>query len=139
MLARIDPIKWVDDLFCSARNGRGVRLEWIGRDGWDGEQLLRSYGVRVWARGYDYENEQRYSLTVRAAQAKFADGLLRGAGFAVVSPQLSPPITPRSSWGVPAAPQGLAGWLQEIAIGGVSVRASRRRATRSTRRQRARR
>lgn len=131
----IDPIKWVDDLFCSARNGRGTRIEWIGAAGFDGELLLRRYGIRVWGRGYDHDGENRFSVHVRPAQAKFAAGLLAGAGCAILEGPSSAPIRPASAWGAPAPAQGLAGALVDMMSGGLRAE---RRAARRNRRQRGR-
>lgn len=109
MLARIDPIKWLDDLVCVATNGRGTYIEWIGPTGDAIEMMLRAHGVRVWARRYDYENEHRYGIHVRPAQARWAAGLIAGQGGVVVVGPPSPPIRPQSTWGAPAPAQGLAG------------------------------
>ena len=120
-LLRIDPIKWIDDLLCSARNGPGVRIEWlaVGPDGAAVENFLRERGIRVWGRKYAFGGPgDTYAVTVRAAQAEIADGLLRGWGVPVVSPQLSRPVTFGRVWGVPAPAQGLGGLLVQGATGG---------------------
>lgn len=110
MFARIDPIKWLDDLLCSAVNGRGVQVVWVGgQTGAEGEVLLRSFGVRCWGRVYDYDREGRFGVTVRRRQANYAAGLLLGHGFCVVSHPHARPIRPRTSWGKPAPAQGFAG------------------------------
>lgn len=105
----LDPIKWIDDLYTTSRNGRGVLIEWDSNchTGAEVESFLRSYGVKCYARRYPSNGVA--GCHVRTAQAKFADGLLRGAGFAVLSKQLSKPITPRTQWGVPAKAQGFGG------------------------------
>lgn len=109
----IDPIKWIDDAYTTSRNGRGVLLEWSAASttGADVETLLRTFGVKVYARKYPTRREKIAGCHVPEAQAAYADGLLRGHGIAVVSPQLSKPIRPSTSWGVPAKAQGLAGAL----------------------------
>lgn len=110
MFARIDPIKWLDDLLCSAVNGRGVQVVWVGgQTGAEGEVLLRSFGVRCWGRVYDYDREGRFGVTVRRSQAAWAASLLAGHGFCVVSHPNVRPIRPASSWGKPAPAQGFAG------------------------------
>lgn len=105
----LDPIKWIDDIYTTSRNGRGVLLQWDSRahTGAEVEAFLRSYGVKCYARRYPSNGVA--GCHVRSEQAQYADGLLRGAGFAVLSKQLSPPISPRSQWGVPAKPQGFGG------------------------------
>lgn len=109
----MDLLKWLDDLYTTARNGRGVLLEWDAdaHTGAEVEHLLRSYGVRTYARRYPSKRRRVAGVHVRTAQAKFADGLLRGYGIAVVSRQLSEPITPARRWGVPAPAQGLHGHI----------------------------
>jgi len=106
-----DLIKFVDDIYTTSRNGRGVLLEWDAtiNSGAEVEQLLRSYGVKVYGRKYPTRSEPISGCHVRKSQAKFADGLLRGAGIAVLSERLSKPIKPKESWGAPAPAQGLGG------------------------------
>ena len=139
MFGRIDPIKWIDDMLASAVNGRGVRIEWIGGlPGAEGELLLRSYGVRCWRRAYDHEREERFGVHVRPSQAKFAAGLLGGAGCAVVVGPRVAPIRPASAWGVAAPAQGLSGLLVDFLGGGVRFRnrQDRRGGERAARRRR---
>lgn len=134
---RLNPILLLDDLLCTAANGgRGVRIGWLADSATAGVQLLQAHGVRSW--GYDMARnpDRRYCL-VRPAQAAWAVGLLKGAGFGVVAGPDAPAVAPRSSWGVPAPGVGLGGLVASLL--GVSVRAARRREARSTRRQRARR
>lgn len=104
-----DPIKWLDDLYTIARNGRGVLLTWDSQahTGAEVEAFLRSWGIRCYAR--QYPSNGVAGCHVRSRQAVFADGLLRGHGFVVLSPQLSKPITPSSQWGVPAKATGFGG------------------------------
>lgn len=134
-LLRIDPIKWIDDFLCSARNGPGVRIEWlaVGPDGATVENFLRERGIRVWGRKYAFNGPgDTYAVTVRAAQAKIADGLLRGWGVPVVSPQLSRPVTFGRVWGVPAPAQGFGG----LVLGGLTGGPRARRAGYESRRPR---
>ena len=141
-LRQIDPIKWLDDAICAARNGPGVRIEWLasGPDGADVENFLRERGIRVWGRKYAFDGpEDTFAVTVRRAQAKIADGLLRGWGVPVVSPQLSRPVTFGRVWGVPAPAQGLAGALVDGMTGGPRVERSRAESRRVRRRARPRR
>lgn len=116
LLQMFDPIKWVDDAYTTGRNGRGVLLEWDSNahTGAEVESLLRSYGVAVYARKYRTSGDPTVGCHVRQAQAKFADGLLRGHGVAVLSPQLSPPIRPQHRWGVDAKAQGFAGIVGDM-------------------------
>jgi hypothetical protein len=112
-LRHFDPLKWIDDLLCTLHNGGGVLLTFQIDTTWSGEdveRLLRTYGVKVYARVYA-DDDGHAGLHVRHAQAKYADGLLRGHGVNVTSPVLSKPIRPSTSWGAPAKAQGLAGML----------------------------
>lgn len=131
-----DPLKWADDAVQLAKHGDSVLLTFQTDTSWapvDVEHLLRSFGVKVYARQYQ-DDEGHAGLHVRAAQAKFADGLLRGHGVNVTSRQLSRPIRPSSSWGAPAPAQGLAGAVIDATTG-----APRRRRRAAERRQRSRR
>lgn len=125
-LEYFDLIKWLDDLFCTAKNGRGVLLEWSATSvaGSDVEALLRRYGVKVYARRYAKDGTA--GCHVRTAQAKYADGLLRGYGVPVLSKQLSKPIRPRRAWGVPATAQGIAGAINQSMDGDSTKRRPRR-------------
>jgi hypothetical protein len=80
--------------------------------------LLRSYGVRVFARQYPRKHGGVAGCHVRRAQAKYADGILRGHGVPVLSKQLSRPIRPRRRWGVMAKSSGFAGWMNDALFGG---------------------
>ena len=118
----VDPGKLIDDLYTRGKNGGGVLLEWDAgaTDGApsDIEALLRSYGVKVYARQYPRKHGGVAGCHVRRAQAKYADGILRGHGVPVLSKQLSKPIRPRRRWGVMAKPQGFAGWMNDAIFGG---------------------
>ena len=118
----VDPGKLIDDLYTRFRNGGGVLLEWDAQatDGApsDVEALLRSYGVRVFARQYPRKHGGVAGCHVRRAQAKYADGILRGHGVPVLSKQLSRPIRPRRRWGVMAKSSGFAGWMNDAIFGG---------------------
>ena len=122
----IDPIKWIDDAYTTSRNGRGALLEWdaTSTTGADVETLLRTFGVKVYARKYPTRQEKIAGCHVPSAQAAYADGLLRGHGIPVVSAPLSKPIRPSRSWGVPAKAQGLAGKLGDAM--GVAPRKERK-------------
>jgi len=116
LMQMIDPVKWIDDAATSAANGEGVLLTWDStvHTGAEVERLLRSYGVAVYGRKYPLSDDPTAGCHVRKAQAKYADGLLRGHGIAVLSPQLSPPIRPRHRWGVDAKPQGFGGIVGDM-------------------------
>ncbi len=117
----VDPGKLIEDLYTRSKNG-GVLLEWDAgaTDGApsDIEALLRSYGVKVYARQYPRKHGGVAGCHVRRAQAKYADGILRGHGVPVLSKQLSKPIRPRRRWGVMAKSQGFAGWMNDALFGG---------------------
>lgn len=107
----LDPLKWIDDTYTAIRNGRGVLITWdaTSTTGAEVEALLRAYGVRVYGRRYPTRTNPVAGCHVRSKQAKFADGLLRGHGIAVLSKPLSKPIKPLRQWGAPAPAQGLGG------------------------------
>lgn len=111
LMQMFDPIKWVDDAATMGMNGDSVLLTWDAKvhTGAEVERLLRSYGVACYGRKYPLSDDPTAGCHVRAAQAKFADGLLRGNGIAVLSPVLSAPIRPQYRWGVDAKPQGFGG------------------------------
>lgn len=141
---RLNPILLLDDILCAAANGgRGVRISWMAGAAWPAVEVLRAHGVRVWGAEM-HSNPERRSCLVRPAQARWAVGLLKGAGAAVVEGPDAAPIAPRSNWGAIAPGQGLAGVAHDIFRFGWKARwrkdrQARRRAARSTRRQRARR
>lgn len=134
----LDPLKWIDDAVQLAKHGGGVLLTFQTDTTWapvDVERLLRRFGVSVYARQYQ-DGDGHAGLHVRHAQAKFADGLLRGHGVDVTSPVLSKPVRPSTAWGVPAKAQGLGGIVID-AMGGAPE--SRRRERRPARNRRERR
>ena len=131
-LRYFDPLKWIDDAVQLAKHGDNVLLTFQTDSSWapvDVERLLRTYGVKVFARQYE-DDEGHAGLHVRAAQAKFADGLLRGHGVNVTSRQLSRPIRPSTSWGAPAPAQGLAGAVIDAMSRPLPTRRRRQRRTR---------
>lgn len=111
-----DPLKWIDDIYTTSRNGRGTLITWDAtiNGGAEVERLLRTYGVRVYGRTYPTRKNPVSGCHVRDSQAKFADGLLRGHGIAVLSKQLSKPIKPTRQWGAPAPAQGLGGMVGDV-------------------------
>jgi len=119
-----DPIKWIDDAFSGARHGATVKITWAadGPNGPTVEQYLRSLGVYVVKRQYSPEGSgQDFGVYVRAKQAKYADGLLRGKNWPVTSPELSRPISPRTTFGAPVNAVGMLGNVAENLFGGPSV------------------
>lgn len=113
VIQSFDPIKWIEDCYTISRNGRGVLLLWDACEhtGVEVENFLRAHGVIVYARKYHTSDDPTAGCHVRTSQAKFADGLLRGHNFAMLSPQLSAPIRVSRPWGAPARAQGLTGRL----------------------------
>lgn len=132
---RLNPILLLDDLLCTATNGGGVRIGWVAGEAATAIRLLRSHGVRSW--GYDVaRNPDRRFCLVRPAQARWAVGLLKGAGFAVIEGPDAAPIAPRTNWGVPAPGVGMGG-LAAALLGVAGSRQDRRRQARQPRRRRA--
>ncbi len=134
-LRYFDPLKWIDDAVQLAKHGGGVLLTFQTDSSWapvDVERLLRRYGVKVFARVYQ-DDEGHAGLHVRHAQAKFADGLLRGHGVNVTSPQLSKPVRPSRDWGAPTRGQGLGGLVVDAMDGGLPGRRRERRQRRERR------
>jgi hypothetical protein len=120
-----NPILLLDELLCTAANGGGVRIGWYAPEALSGVKLLRAHGVRCWGGAYARKPDRRW-VTVRPAQAKWAAGLLRGAGYVVFEGPDADPIAPRTNWGAPAPGQGLNG-IVESALTGVSRRRSSRK------------
>lgn len=77
----------LDGLISRIRYGNGVRLEWISSAYWTGGRvvkLLTSYGIRPYAFGSPWRNQDRRSLRVRKAQAGWAEYILLRAGVPLV-------------------------------------------------------
>ncbi len=55
-------------------------------------------------------------------QARYAVGLLKGAGYPVFEGPPSPPIRPRTNWGAPAPGQGLNGIMEALFVPGYHKR-----------------
>ena len=119
-----DLIRWADDLLCTLRYGRGVKLAWAKAPGWSGarvEMLLRQYGVRVYRRQYAYREGDEYGVHVLPQQAQWAEYVLRKAGCPLTSPlvneanrRVQPGGAMPRAWGVPAKPVGLAGRVADF-------------------------
>jgi hypothetical protein len=113
-----DPIKWADDLRSLLAYGRGHKLEWPKDSGMTGvavERIANRYGIKTYCRDYGHGKETR-GFRVPAAQAKWADYLLRKAGVPVTGRALSKgePGPMPQEWGVPARGIGLAGALLDM-------------------------
>jgi len=108
LLQLLDVAGWIDKI---RRGGKGHKITWQRElhNGTEVEAFLRSYGVRIIDRQLATKRREP-GVYVSDKQAKYADGLLRGAGFAITSVQLSPPIAPRHRWGS-AAKDDTAGGL----------------------------
>ena len=84
-----DVIKGIDDAVAVSRYGRGVMLTWERGQGFSGadvEQLLRRYGVRVYARKHATKAGDDFGVTVTTGQARWAENILRRAGVPLTSP-----------------------------------------------------
>ena len=95
------------------RRGRGALLTWNldTHTGAQVEAFLRSYGVRILDRKM---GGQEVGVWVSVAQAKYADGLLRGGGFLLTSAPLSKPIAPRQRWGTAAKTTSVIGMIGDL-------------------------
>jgi hypothetical protein len=124
---RWNPIDWIDYMLCTVANGGGVRIGWYAPEALSGVKLLRSHGVRCWGGDYASNPDRRWT-TVRPAQAKWAAGLLMGAGYVVFEgPTDARPIVTRTTWGAPAPGQGLDGVVEAVLTGDMRRRARRQR------------
>ena len=133
---RFNPILLLDDLLCTLANGGGVRIGWYAGAAWPAIRLLRQHGVRCWG-GDMATNPDRRWVMVRPAQAKWAAGLLMGAGYAVFEgPTDARPIQPRTNWGAPAPGQGLNGVMEAVFLSGYRRERRDRREARQAKRER---
>lgn len=115
-LGHLNPILLIDELIATSMNGGGVRIGWYGGAAAHAIKHLRDRGVRTWGYRMAYAPDRRWCM-VRRRQAEYAVGLLKGAGYAVFEGPFSPPIVTRTTWGVPARPQGYAGLIASLFIG----------------------
>lgn len=115
-LGHLNPLLLIDELFSTSANGGGTRIGWYADAAFPAIKLLRAHGVRTWGYRMAYDPDRRW-CKVRHAQAQWAVGLLKGAGYAVFDGPDSPPIAPRTTWGVPAPAQGMAGAIASAIIG----------------------
>jgi hypothetical protein len=115
-IGHINPILFIDEILSTGANGGGVRIGWYAGAAANGLRLLRAHGVRTWGYRMAYDSDRRWCM-VRKRQAKWAVGLLRGAGYGVFEGPASPPIRPRTNWGAPAPAQGFAGLVAKLFIG----------------------
>lgn len=115
-LGNLNPILLIDELIATSANGGGVRIGWYADAAAPAIRLLTQHGIKTW--GFRMAtNPNRRWCKVRHAQARWAVGLLKGAGYTVIDGPDSPPIQPRTTWGVPARPQGFAGLIASLFIG----------------------
>jgi hypothetical protein len=132
MFDLLNPLLLFDRL---RRAGRGALLTWPrgAHTGAQVESFLRSYGVRILDRKVSGDE---HGVWVSDKQAKYADGLLRGAGFAITSAPLSKPIAPRHRWGRAAKSVGIVGAIGDMwGVGDMAEDLARQNA-RKERRQR---
>jgi hypothetical protein len=116
-LGHLNPILLLDELFATTINGGGVRIGWYADAAAPAVRLLRAHGVKTWGYRMAYDPDRRWCM-VRRAQATWAVGLLKGAGYAICDGPDAPAIRTRSTWGVPAPAQGFVGLLANLIIGG---------------------
>lgn len=117
-----DIVKWIDDAYCIARRGSGVKITWASGGGFYGarvEGILRKYGVRVYARQYAFSKDEDLGVTVRQQQAVFADWLLRRAGVPVTSTALTNATEGEMplAWGTGAPATGASGVMADLLFG----------------------
>jgi hypothetical protein len=113
-LGHLNPILLIDELIATSANGGGTRIGWHADAAAPAIRLLTQHGVKTWGYRMAYDPDRRWCM-VRHAQARWAVSLLKGAGYAIIDgPLNAPPIAPRTTWGVPARPQGVAGLIGSI-------------------------
>ena len=113
-LGHLNPILLIDELIATSANGGGVRIGWYADAAAPAVRMLTQHGVKTWGYRMAYDPDRRWCM-VRHAQARWAVSLLKGAGYAVIDGPLdAPPIAPRTTWGVPARPQGFAGLVARV-------------------------
>lgn len=133
----MDLIKWIDDAVARARHGRGRMITWIPytHSGSDVERMLRSYGIKVYARQHIDKQMEKHlkdrmvepgrhnGVTVRTEQAEWAEYLMLRYGVAVTSPLVKDSHARVQSgqmpkaWQVPAKPVGVTGALVAALMG----------------------
>lgn len=105
-LARLDWFERVDALIRRMWGVRSWRLR-VPRDcGWSGyqiEQLLRRYGVKVWDRNL---SSHHLSFRVRLQQANWAEYVLCRRGIPVCSPPFNPRNQEYRRWHAPGSEPG---------------------------------
>lgn len=121
----LNPILLIDELIATSANSGGTRIGWYANGAAPAIRLLTQHGVKTWGFRMACNPDRRW-CKVRHAQAAWAVGLLKGAGYAICDGPDSPPIKPRTTWGAPARPQGFAGLLASLLfIGGGRRRGDR--------------
>lgn len=125
-LGHLNPILLIDEIISTSANGGGVRIGWYADAAAPAIRLLTAHGVKTWGYRMAHNPDRRW-CKMRRQQATWAVGLLLGAGWGVFEGPASAPITPRTTWGVPAKPQGFAGLLASLLFtGGARRRGDRR-------------
>lgn len=130
-----NPVLLLDELLCTAMNGGGVRIGWYAPEALSGVKLLRAHGIRCWGGDWKRNPDRRWAV-VRPAQAKWAVGLLMGAGYVVFEGPAAHPIAPRTTWGAPAPGQGLNGIIEAALTGDLRRQARRQRQAKRERKER---
>lgn len=121
-ILQCNPALLIDELLCTVANGGGVRIGWYAPEALTGVRLLRAHGVRCWGGGFATNPDRRWVM-VRPAQARWAAGLLMGAGYVIFEgPTDARPIQPRTNWGAPAPGQGLNGVMEAVFLSGYRPR-----------------
>jgi hypothetical protein len=124
-MIELNPILLIDELIATSANGGGTRIGWYAHAAAPAVRMLQAHGVKTWGYRMADKPDRRWCM-VRRQQATWAVGLLLGAGWRVFDGPASAPVAPRTTWGVPARPQGLAGLLASLLfIGGARRRGDR--------------
>lgn len=108
-----DVLKGIDDMLAVMHHGRGYKIEWTKCATWRGidvDRHLNARGIRTYHRDYG-EGKNTLGVHVPAAQAAWADYVLRRAGVPLVSPALSNAQggAPVPAWGTGVQTVGFAG------------------------------
>ena len=110
----MDIISPIEEVIVEMCIGPGHAIRWTGHVGADVEQLLRTYGIRVYGRRVNTKVKPwEYRCKVTKAQRRWAEYVMMKSGYNITSPVLKvyPPGPIKSNWGVDTKPIGLSGMI----------------------------